>query len=156
MFPISKEFFIDQIQGIDDDKYVHLFGLHRPISVCYHVAKGRLFKKVLQLDDTFEESVTRVYNSGASCITHMGFDRWGLDESYSTKLIEKYEGDDLLLLPNHVPRKGDNKRLRRDKWNPNHSKSQFTSYIDCHCLRPYNRHKEEIDRVVEILTEDDG
>jgi hypothetical protein len=57
IFPIRKSFFIDQISEIDDDKYVHLFGNHRPLPICYHVAKGKMFKKILELNDSFEESM---------------------------------------------------------------------------------------------------
>tara|TARA_R100000805_G_C3585093_1_gene88037 strand:+ start:230 stop:961 length:732 start_codon:yes stop_codon:yes gene_type:complete len=150
MFPISRSFFIDQLEAIPDDQYVHLFGNHRPVPMCYHVAKGSRFKKVLQLDDTFENSIKRAYNSDTYTATHMGFDKWGFDESYSTKLIEEYDGKDLMLLNNPSPVVGIT-RLDRSAWEVNYSQERLKSYNDCHSLRPYAEHREEIDKLISQL-----
>ncbi len=153
MFPISRPFFIDQLEAINEDHYVHLFGSHRPVPMCYHVAKGHMFKKVLQLDDTFERSVKRAYNGGTKTITHMGFKKWGFDETYSTKLIEIYDEKDLILLDNESPVVGVT-RLDRSEWEADYSLTKMETYIDSHSLRPYHVHREEINSLVSVLLND--
>ena len=146
MFPVSKNHFVQQLADIDSDKYVHLTGNHRPIPVCYHVAKGDVFKKVLKLDDTFEESCKRVWGTAINSASHMGFERWGLDEAYTTQLLENYDGPELLLLPNSV-----GPRLDRSAWNYNYADS-LENYVDAHSLRPYSDHQQTLDKLVTILT----
>lgn len=146
IFPISRSFFLDQLSDESEDSYVHLFGMHRPLPVCYHVAKGKNFSRVLELGDTFAESLKAVV-ANAGDHTHMGMSKWCADESYSTKKIEKYNGEDLVLFPRVAP---SSERLDRSRWN-----SDFRildSYIDSHSLRPYSLYKNEIDRLVDRLT----
>ena len=56
MLPISRSYFIDNIAGIPDDKFVNL-NAHSVAAnpACYNVAKGSTFIEVLKLADTFEE-----------------------------------------------------------------------------------------------------
>ena len=152
LFPISRPFFKDMLAPLDENYYVHMFGIHRPFPMCYHVAKGSMFKKVLQLDDTFEKSVKRAYENAPHTVTHMGFNRWGFDETYSTQLIEKYQGEELCLLVNRAPVPGIN-RLDRTNWIYDYSQETLSTYIDAHSLRPYHAYKEELDKLVmELVT----
>jgi len=150
MLPISRSVFVEQLLPIDDDKYVHLFGKQRPIPVCYHVAKGSMFKKVLQLGDTYEKSLREVYHSDGACFRHMGFERWGREESYCTKRLEEYQGDDLHLFPRLAPSRSE--RLDRSNWVSDNSLSELESLIDCHSVRPYRHHRQSIDKIVQLLT----
>lgn len=147
MFPISHKYFINQLENIDENKYVHLYGNHRPLPVCYHVAKGKQFKKILNLEDSFEASMRTLYSFEARTPTHMGFDKWGLEEAYSTKIIENSEHkDDLIFLS----RRGE--RIDRSNWtyNPELLKKE-DYYIDSHSVRPYEEYKLEIENLVELL-----
>jgi hypothetical protein len=144
IFPIRKDFFIDQVKTVDDNKYVHLFGSHRPLPICYHVAKGKMFKKVLQLDESFEESMNKLLNSESFRISHMGFDKWGLDESYSTaKILNHATKEDILLLPNNIEL-----RLDRANWP---SAYKVDNYIDSHSLRPVKDYFREINDLMKVL-----
>tara|TARA_R110002126_G_scaffold107243_1_gene242514 strand:+ start:8192 stop:8902 length:711 start_codon:yes stop_codon:yes gene_type:complete len=145
MFPISQYHFLEQLSNIGPEKYVHLTGNHRPLPVCYHAAKGSTFKKVLQLADTFEESCKQVWSTPLSLASHMGLERWGLDEAYTTQILESYGGDDLLLLSNSV-----GPRLDRSSWNYNYEED-LDLYVDAHSLRPYSNYRQTLDLLVTTL-----
>lgn len=145
MFPISKAFFIDQLVNIDDNKYVHLYGRHRPIPTCYHVAKGKMFKKVLNLQDSLEQSISELVNSNKDYRGyHMGHNRWGIDEHYCTVRISQYENkDEIVLIPNDIDR-----RLDRSNWPTSYN---IDNYIDCHSVRPVSEFQSEINDVMSRL-----
>jgi len=148
MFPISKKYFIDQIYNIDDEKYVHLNYFHDNLPSCYHVSKGKNFKKVLDLPKTFNESLKQLCSSELKSTNHMGFSKWGIDESYATKKVFEYPNKNEISL---LKRKGGNDRIDRSCWHYDESLLDKDHYIDSHSVRPYQRYKKEIDELVEKL-----
>lgn len=139
MFPISKKYFINQIENIDDTKYIHLNPNHQFLPSCYHIAKGYLFKKVLNLEDDWKESVKNLYNRnlGHDCYTDTNpilKDKlqWGADEEYATNCIRNYSEQSLFVF---LERK--HQRIDRSFWhyNPNDIKKDI--YADSHSIRPY-------------------
>jgi hypothetical protein len=154
MFPISKKYFVKQIADINGDKYVHLNGDVRPICVCYHVARGETFKRVLNLAGTFQQSLAELYQfdgNMASITSHMGFPQWGLDEAYSTKKIFEYgEKDDLVFLSRYSHPAW--ARIDRSSWGYSADiLREEEHYIDSHSLRPYSLYKPQIDKLVNLL-----
>lgn len=150
MFPISKHYFIEQIANIDSEKYVHLY----PISesyypTCYHVAKGKTFKKVLKLPETLEASLKELCNSKSFHGTHMGFAKWGIDESFATTRILEYDRKQDIQM---VSRRGGDDRIDRSNWSYRPDLVNKDYYADSHSLRPYEEHKKEIDELVNLLT----
>jgi hypothetical protein len=153
MFPISKRYFIEQIKNISDDKYLHLNPIGNAVfPSCYHVAKGKYYKEVFELHDSWEDSV-RFINSLESGISHSiqngtVMQKWGVDEKYATDQIYKSPNKALFLL---LPRN----QLRIDRtfwnWKPIHIKQDY--YADSHSIRPYNHptYKPMIDRLVEEI-----
>jgi len=141
MFPISKNYFIKQLESIDNDKYVHLYSNHLPyLPTCYHVAKGKAFKKILKLDNTFNESMKTLLDSNKNgCINHMGMELWGLDEIYCSNAISSYEKKDEICF---LHRNGN--RIDRADWKYDINLLTQDFYIDCHSLRPYDKYKKEI------------
>lgn len=150
MFPLSKQYFVDQIEKIEDNKYVHLYSNMLPhLPACYHVAKGETFKKILRLPDSFEESMREMmrYNTDG-CITHMGMQLWNLEEKFSSNRINLYPiKHDLVLLNRN------GYRIDRDCWHYDEKLLKQDFYIDCHSLRPYKDHKHEIDKLVRSILE---
>lgn len=169
MIPISKFFFRDQISLIDCGKYVHLNGYHRPLPVCYHVAKGDRFREVLDLEDDFGRSVRKVWGTNFSSKDklHNGNSRWSLDEAYSTNKIigsNLFNNPMLCILKKIfskkmrnielIKRKVDEKYLRidRSKW-PVDIPLNINEYFDCHCPRPYADYSKSINKIISsILT----
>ena len=75
----------------------------------------------------------------------MGLERWGLDEAYTTQVLEEYKGPELVLLPNSV-----GPRLDRSSWDYNYD-DKLRYYVDAHSLRPYAQHQHTLDRLVTTL-----
>jgi hypothetical protein len=74
----------------------------------------------------------------------MGFDKWGLDESYSTaKILNDATKEDILLLPNNIEL-----RLDRANWP---SAYKVDNYIDSHSLRPVKDYFREINDLMKVL-----
>ena len=157
MFPISRSYFIDQLTTIPDTQYVHLNPNHKFIPVCYHVAKGSLFKKVLELDDSWELSIQSLYqkNMGHDCFiddpTNLILKdklQWGADEEYTTNKIREYQDQSIFTF---LPRT--HGRLDRSYWHWNPSEIDLDKYADAHSIRPYSNYKANIDSLVEKLIE---
>ena len=153
MLPMSKFFFIDQIKDIDSEKYVHLSGHFRPIPSCYHIAKGKNFKDVLGisggLDDYIDANI-RNHAGGTHGVFDNQFKHWGTDEHYGTSKIEpllKTSPDKFVIL-NREPIVN---RLDRSNWSYSEEGILQNKYYDCHSIRPYLDHKQEIDKVVELI-----
>jgi len=146
MFPVSKDAFVLNLKDKDEECYLHLRGDIRPLPVCYHVAKGKIFKEVLKLKSTFADSVLEAFNSGLSCASHMDFNKWGLDESFSTHKVLSSTYSNIMLLNG-----GPWPRLDRSKWVPNYEDFSTEGIKDIHSIRPYLNYKLEIDRIVSRL-----
>ena len=153
MFPVSKNYFIRQIVGIPDTKYVHLNPSHEFLPSCYHIAKGSLFKEVLNLEPTWEESVTALHNRE---LGHNCFDgtnpilkdklQWGSDEEYATRKIRGYPDQSLFVMIHRT-----HQRIDRSHWVYSIANIRRDVYADSHSIRPYSAYKGEVDWLVNIL-----
>lgn len=152
MLPISLYYFSEKIRFINPDKYVHInpcissYGL---IPSCYHIAKGSKFKEVLELPDDWEESLRQVVNSGFGSTVN-GNPLWFADEQYATHKILNYKNkDDIVLIPREGGQNGH--RIDRPNWRYNPDQVKSGDYFDSHSIRPYSKHKAEIDKLVELI-----
>lgn len=156
MFPISKKYFVEQIKDVPDTKYVHL----NPLQIkgdyffpsCYHIARGSLFKSVLQLPNSWEASIQAVWESklGYTHEVFSGVQYWGADELYATQKLKDYpEKGVFLFFPRH------HLRIDRTMWEYSIKDLRSDVYADSHSLRPYSdpRYKSYIDKLIsEIYT----
>ena len=91
-----------------------------------------------------------VVNSGANAYDHTvggaTMYKWGLDEAYATKKLISYPDRSIFAFI-----KRDQARLDRSVWE--YTDGQFAAdvYADSHSIRPYLDHKEEIDKVVDLI-----
>lgn len=149
MFPISKTYFLTQIQSVSDDAYVHLNPNSAIIPSCYHVAKGSTFVKVLNLDPRWEDSIQKVWKSPGGIVhtaSGITFGKWGVDEAHATELINKYEDKSIFTF---IPRT--HRRIDRAKWVYTHEEIEDDTYADIHSVRPYSEYKDEIDKLVQTI-----
>lgn len=151
MLPLSKNYYINSIEDVEDDKYVHLnpcwiTDTYPHIPACYHVAKGDTFKNVLGEYANFKE-----YLDWATTISHS----WSTDELSSTQKIFGYEDQDIFV---NIERPGGQNgfRIDRPNWVYDLDLVSADYYFDAHCPRPYQEHKESIDSIIEYALQSYG
>jgi hypothetical protein len=158
MIPISEKYFITNINQIDDNAYVHLnpcIDTYGTLPSCYHVAKGFMFKKILELHDKWEDSILHLFNLslGKDPGGHLfGKNHWFADEKYSSEKVLSYKNNN----PNEVifiPRvNGQNGfRIDRTDWVYDEKLLEQDYYIDSHSIRPYSLYKTKIDELINLL-----
>ena len=156
MFPLSKSYFFDMVENVPEDAFVSLNSdMENYFPVCYNMAKGKLFKKILDLSGSFRDSVSRVYQTTSSdshSVDGKVCENWSSDERYSSRKICEYRS----LFPHKVfqcLRPGGfhgGRRIDRNNWNYNDSLVTQEWYLDCHSIRPYSENKEKIERLIRI------
>lgn len=117
--------------------------------ICYNVATGNIFNIILNTNVEYYEYYNRLFN------LNLGVDT---DEIYFGQLVNK-----TYIKINKIKRGySSNFHLsdRIEKYNF-HESSPFrlnlygdiniSKYIDCHCERPYNKYKVQIDNIVDLV-----
>lgn len=156
MLPMSNWYFKDQLKDVEDDKYVHinpcLETYHNLYPICYHVAKGSTFKEVLNLDDDFETSINKLFEAKLGYDPGNGRSEWFADERFSTARINEYkEKNNQKLVPLRRPNGQNGYRIDRIAWGYEPKLVKEDYYFDCHSVRPYKEHKDEIDKLVKLI-----
>jgi hypothetical protein len=163
MFPMSIQYWNNAIEDwkIDKPLWTNLNsfysdeynGLYFPI--CYNLSLGENFKNVLNTDKPFFDFVEYGIQKTMVDRTHTPenwngdiLHKWNVDETILTKNIQ-----DLIVSGEyiHTPPREQNRRLDRSYWKYTEDLIRKGHYIDCHSIRPYEKHKTEIDRVLELI-----
>jgi hypothetical protein len=157
MFPLSRNYFIDTPKEVVSDCFVTLNSdMRNYFPVCYNMALGRVFKEVLQLEDTFEADVKKVFSvttSDSHTVGNQVFENWSADERYSSAKICEYRS----IYPHKVVqfmRPGgyqSARRIDRCNWQYNENAVKQGWYLDCHSLRPYSDYKQQIETLLRIV-----
>jgi len=150
MVPLSKQYFIDQVQDFDPSKIYVMSSdnvecnNNKEIPMCYNISDSQLFARMLGLDETWVEFVNR--------LNAMNFG-WTTDQNYLWVKIQEYRNsnpNDVVLLSRGWPR-GADKRIDRLWWSYDPNLVRGGYYIDSHLLRPYNENKEEVNKLINLL-----
>lgn len=156
MFPLSRMYFIDMVSCIANDCLVNLnTDMENYFPVCYNIAKGETFKRILEFEESFVKDVTKVYNSTKSdshTVNGEIFQNWSADERYSSEKICAYrhkhpEKIVQLFRPDGFH---DGRRINRTCWSYNTDLVKANWYLDCHSIRPYKQNKQEIEKLLQI------
>lgn len=147
MLPLSKNYFVKDIETIDNDNLVIFSsdayqGVVR-YPICYNAAKGSVFNHIMKFEDTFEEYCIKLNNMGLG---------WDTDELDFGKMVDSYENQSIITKLNRGWEYGRaKKRIDRVYWTYDENELKSENYVDCHSLRPYPRHKNEIDKLINFL-----
>ena len=156
MFPLSRSHFVDSVRAYADRCFVSLnSNMEDLFPVCYNVATGHVFQEILSLEATFAESV-RTLVSTTTTYPHVVngdvMENWGADEEYSSRKIcefrARYPQRTIQLLRPGGFHNG--RRIDRIRWSYEERLVRRGRYIDCHSLRPYSRHRPEIERLLAL------
>lgn len=159
MLPLSKKYFLDNIKDISEEKYVHInpcIESYGTLPSCYHICKGSLFTKILELNEDWEDSIKFLYDMkiGSNPGGHLnGNNEWFADERYSSKKIIQYKekfNDDVIFLHREGGQNG--YRIDRINWVYDKNKVKHDYYYDSHSIRPYHRYKTEIDELISYIS----
>lgn len=158
MFPLSRFYFVDQLVSIDENKYIHLHPNiegYGTLSSCYHVAKGSVFKDILELHDVWEDSMHFLHNLnlGKNLVGDFGGGKaWFADEQHATNMVlKKKEVNDSSVLFLERPRGLNWLRIDRSCWQYEKVLLNYDYYLDAHSIRPYSVHKTKIDQFLYIV-----
>ena len=163
MLPISKHYFINLIADVPDDKLCNTNSqVIGGFSACYNIAKGKTFKEILGLPDTFEESVKKtkfwendfVHNIEDGKGNLIRRTNWCTDETYSNSVFREYHAKDpTRLVIKDRPGGFCARRLDRGNewglWRDELVLQEY--YLDAHCPRPYGSYKNSIDKLVNLI-----
>ena len=147
MLPLCKNYFVKDIETIDNDNLVIFSsdayqGVVR-YPICYNAAKGKVFNDIMKFEDTFEEYCIKLNNMGLG---------WDTDELYFGKMVDSFENQSIITKLNRGWVYGRAKeRIDRVYWNYDIVKLKNYGYIDSHSLRPYSQYKNEIDKIINYL-----
>ncbi len=165
MYPISRHYFIDLLNGIPEDRFVVLNSRGNYFPACYNVGTGACFKEVLRLPASFETSMQDVLatqRAHGHDHTPEGLDgyekdaspsslcQWGIDEARASLMIRQYPRQERIV---RVTRPGGfcARRLDRTSWHYSAQDIEEEYYLDCHCPRPYSTHRTELEALVQQI-----
>ena len=142
MIPLSLGYFKTQFSPINDNEYVITSFDGNHINICYNVASGNNFKKYLKLFDDWESQINLIKDD--KLFYENNEISWSADEIFLTKQLKnksyKYLKRDLTTT-----------RIDRSKWEYDIGKLKLGMYYDCHSIRPYDTHKNEIDKLINYI-----
>lgn len=144
MLPLSKKYFVDDIQNLNSDKLVIFSsdaypGIDR-YPICYNAGTGTIFNNVMQFEDTFSEYCKKLHSFNLG---------WDTDELYFGKKVNDFKNQDCIVKLNRNWTHGIAKnRIDRVHWFYNTESLKNQEYIDSHSLRPYSKYNHEINFVI--------
>lgn len=147
MIPLSKDYFVTQLEKYTNDTYVHLndcISTYSRLPSCYHVASGSSFKEVLKINTNFYDSLKELFAknyNNKECYNTVDNMFWCYDEFWATEHILMSEKKNIVLLKRDM----ENDRIDRTNWVWDANKK----YVDCHSLRPFKNHYTEISKVIQ-------
>lgn len=149
MLPLSKEYFESTCSMVDSENII-IHSSDNPecleknmYPMCYVAATSQVFKKVFDLNLTWEEFCK---------LLHDREEIWFTDQKYLFEKINKYNElyKNVIFLKRGWNGPAD-RRIDRVNWIYNPKAVTSGAYIDSHLLRPYSRFKNEINHLVNLL-----
>lgn len=150
--PIDRKYFYDAIKDLPNNKfavfypnpsfYENKFFPPRYL-MWYNVAKGSTFSDVFNVKNLADirNLLTAWYN------TYYKFYNYTTDERMLFKYLNEWKEKNKRLVLLDVPFK----RLNREKWQYSLESITNKEFADAHLLRPYIKHKKEIDALLNAL-----
>jgi len=147
MLPLSKIFFLQSAAKARDDDYVVYTdkaydGSSMQYPICYNAARGSVFRELVGIK-SIEEIPAKVRE-------WFGFKiGWTSDELILFGLLLSWSGN-----PDRLVRLGykmGSQRIDRSCWDFDELLLSSGYYVDSHMLRPYDKHRVQIDALVESV-----
>lgn len=172
--PIGNYFF-DQLSKIEDDKFVIGFSdayktynkdtlgyFNTKTNVLYPsshlVGKGKNFKKIFTIEESFEDELNKVYNSKDRYYLNNKFYNdsklWGLDECYASEKLSAHENKNEIIMLDIFwnywhPRRIDLNGGINVDFNLELLKNGHYSEVTC---KGYEEYKEKMESIIQNIT----
>ena len=144
MIPLSKKYFIDDLNDYSDNDFI-IMSSHHPQTIninqypmCYVVGNDKIFKELFTLEDDWISFVKKIPHQG-----------WFTDQLYLYDIINKNNNFNYKF-----PQRNGGfvyNRIDRINWRYDVNKIKEGYYIDCHSLRPYKQFTKEIDELIKYI-----
>lgn len=158
MLPLSKSYFVENAKMVDENSLLiytaDAYGYSNQIRypMCYNLAKGSVYNEIMNLDDSFQDFVVRLYNLKITPL-------WDTDELFWGSCVSEFEKkpenvERLVKLHRGFAEGYATNRIDRMCWfttNYDFLKVPHNFYIDSHLLRPYNEYEKEINYLINLL-----
>jgi hypothetical protein len=149
MFPTSKQYFEDKYRLITEDNVVIYSSNHpqtineKMFPICYVSAHSSIFNKIFNLQLSWEDFCVSLHSRNWG---------WYTDQKYLFENIINFgnANGDVILLDREWKSNISN-RIDRGQWGYDITLLKKGYYIDCHSLRPYQKYKNEIDALINLL-----
>jgi len=171
--PIGNYFF-EEISKIEDDKFVIGFSdayksynkdtlgyFNTKTNVLYPsshlVGKGKHFKKIFNIEESFEDELNKVYNSKDRYYLNNKFYNdsklWGLDECYASEKLSTYENKNEIIMLDIFwnywhPRRIDLNGRINENFNLELLKNGHYSEVTC---KGYEGYKEKMELIIQNI-----
>lgn len=145
MIPLSKKYFIDDLNIYDDNDVLVLSSHHyqtkhiNQYPMCYVVGDSKNFDNIFNTNLDWCEFAEKVNDSSV--------DKWYSDQVFLYNCINEY-GIEKVKFPY---RSFTNDRVDRPYWVYDSVLVNNGHYIDSHLLRPYKYYQFEIDKLIELI-----
>jgi hypothetical protein len=149
MLPLSKDYFFKNAEKINENNIIVYSSDNRECiqnemyPMCYILAHTNTYSKIFDLNLSWEYFC---------CFLNDKKQGWYTDQKYLYEKINAFKrnGNETILLERKWNPTA-SKRIDRAFWVYNLDKVKEGYYIDSHLLRPYFKHKEEIDKLINLL-----
>jgi len=164
MLIFNRDYFIKEIEKYNDDDFIcflsDAYDLNRPdtqniwalnrIAMCYNLAKGKIFNKLLNLSCDFNEFVEKVYNY------NFGYDvpEFHRDEVFlGKKMFRNLNNVNIIRLNRNIedveniPRRVE----KKDFYNFNNDLLYTKFYVDCHIPNNWMENKKIFDDIINAI-----
>jgi len=146
MLPINTDYYINGAEPIkEEDIYIYTgqpYGHVPYYPMCYILGKGSVLSEALDIKDmSFEKYVYMIYD-----IYH---GVWDSDENFMYDRFNKWNKFKDNIIINNT--RDLSHRIDRYQWSYTEDKLKSGYYIDSHLLRPYNKYKDEINKLIKSL-----
>lgn len=154
MLPISKKYFIKDIEEFDSSKFYVMTSdnpeclRNKEYQMCYNLAHSEMFKKVLNIPSDWNELITFLNEKNEGLSREI---IWTTDQRFLFEKINSFPEKEKLVLMNRGFGWLAHNRIDRASWKYEDSEVLNGNYIDSHLLRPYKQFKTEIDNLINLL-----
>lgn len=157
IIPVKKDYFIKPLEFVHDNTFVtytERYKKQEMYAICYNVAKGKTFQKMFgistkkEIIEKLKDWYNKDYTGKKNC------PGWYTDQKKLYEYFEKYNDYKLMLFDKKIGYKRLHNRARDKEYIVNNLDKileNIEDYSDIHCIKPYNKTKGILNKIVRKL-----